>query len=325
MARTVSAVITTFNQDAYIGEAVESALTQTLPPCEVIVIDDGSTDGTPATLRHFGQRITYIAQANSGIPQARTRGVRASSGALVAFLDGDDRWHPEKLRRQVDAFERFPEAGLVACDGQQIGDGGVMLPSLFGPRVPRPNDPGDPVTCGDCFEEFLGGSLVSSTSQAVIPRAVLDQVGDADAAFPFASLFDIFLRIAARHPVTFVREVLMDWRYLESSASGPLEMRPFRWGEDTVAILSKHLRSSTAERRPAIRRARTERSRQLARSAFYRADGANRRWGLSYLWRLWMKSGRDPTVALYLAGLLVPPQVRSLLPAGVRPRATADP
>src|SRR5205085_1569490 len=99
--------------------------------CEVIVVDDGSTDGTRAALEGFGTKITLISQRNTGVAGSRNRGIRAAKGELLAFLDGDDRWHPEKIRRQVEAFEQFPHTGLIACDGCQFDGEQILAHSLF--------------------------------------------------------------------------------------------------------------------------------------------------------------------------------------------------
>ena len=101
---TVSVVIPTYNRAGTIARAVESVLQQTYGDLEVIVVDDGSTDATPEVLGHFGNRIRVIRQANAGPSAARNHGIRAARGGIVAFLDSDDVWLPQKIERQVQVL-----------------------------------------------------------------------------------------------------------------------------------------------------------------------------------------------------------------------------
>lgn len=108
----ISCVIPVFNGADYLAESLESVLSQTHPPFEVIVVDDGSTDSTPAVAQAYGSRIRYVRQDNAGPAAARNRGVELSLGELVAFQDADDLWHPTKLARQVARFVARPELDL---------------------------------------------------------------------------------------------------------------------------------------------------------------------------------------------------------------------
>lgn len=94
----ISTVITAYNTERYIASTIESVLRQTRPSDEIIVVDDGSTDGTPDILRGFGARLQVISQQNGGPSRSLNVAVAASTGDALAFLDGDDLWLPEKLR-----------------------------------------------------------------------------------------------------------------------------------------------------------------------------------------------------------------------------------
>jgi len=96
MKRTVSVVIPTYDHERFLTEAIESALGQTLPPSEVIVVDDGSSDGTQAVLDRYPDRVIAIHQRNQGVSAARNHGTMVASGDLLAFLDADDVWLPRK-------------------------------------------------------------------------------------------------------------------------------------------------------------------------------------------------------------------------------------
>lgn len=102
----VSAIIATYNRADIVGEAIESILGQTYKNMEVLVVDDGSTDGTHEALRRFGNRIRVVRQENAGPGAARNRGIEVARGELIAFLDSDDIWMPTKLERQVRLLEK---------------------------------------------------------------------------------------------------------------------------------------------------------------------------------------------------------------------------
>ena len=109
----VSAIIAAYNAEAYIAEAVESVLGQTIPPDEVIVIDDGSTDGTRNVLDQFGDRITALNQSNSGQAVAVNSALATAQGDLIGFCDADDLWTPRKLELQLALLERQGDVEAV--------------------------------------------------------------------------------------------------------------------------------------------------------------------------------------------------------------------
>jgi glycosyltransferase involved in cell wall biosynthesis len=116
----VSVVIAAYNAEAYIGEAIESVLGQTVPPDEVIVIDDGSTDGTRGILDSFSDRIVVLTQANSGQAVAVNKGLALARGELIGFCDADDLWTPRKLELQLALLERDSEVEAAFGKVQQF-------------------------------------------------------------------------------------------------------------------------------------------------------------------------------------------------------------
>src|SRR5712692_4526575 len=93
----ISCIVPVFNGERYLGETLDSILAQTYRPLEIIVVDDGSTDGTPAVANGYSEFIRYLWQANAGEAAARDQGLKVAQGELMAFLDADDLWHPKKL------------------------------------------------------------------------------------------------------------------------------------------------------------------------------------------------------------------------------------
>ena len=111
---SVSVILPVYNGEKYLAEAIESALGQTERPLEVIVIDDGSTDGSGRIATRFESEIRYIRQEKSGVGEARNRGVKHSRGEYLAFLDADDIWLQNKLALQMNAFRKEPELEMVS-------------------------------------------------------------------------------------------------------------------------------------------------------------------------------------------------------------------
>lgn len=132
MSESVSVVIPAYNAERFIGEAIESVLAQTHPPLEIVVVDDGSTDGTAAVAAAF-PRVDVQSISKSGVSFARNVGVAATTGAFIAFLDADDYWRPEKLLLQLRLASRDPEAGIIMSRQTYRFD--VPVPRWFrGPR-----------------------------------------------------------------------------------------------------------------------------------------------------------------------------------------------
>jgi len=128
---TISVVIVVFNGERYLRQAIESALDQTCPPHEVVVIDDGSTDSTPEIVRSFGDKVIYKVQQNQGPSAARNVGSEVSTGEWIAYLDADDYWLPTKLEQQIAVVQRDPSVGFIYTGRTQVYEDGrsVIIPA----------------------------------------------------------------------------------------------------------------------------------------------------------------------------------------------------
>lgn len=131
---SVSFVIPCYNNEGLIALAIESALNQTVKPLEVIVVDDGSTDGSVPVIQRYGDRITLIRQENLGRVGARSAGIRRARGEWIALLDGDDEALPDRLEKQLDAVKRHPDAAIICGQllsedrtGSSVQRGGVLM------------------------------------------------------------------------------------------------------------------------------------------------------------------------------------------------------
>ncbi len=160
----VSCIVPVFNGARYLAEALDSILAQTWRPLEVIVVDDGSTDGTAHIAAGYGERISYLRQANAGPAAARNRGLDAAAGKFIAFLDADDLWHEEKLARQMARFEVRPELDLCSAH----------VENFWSPDMKREND--RPSDIG------LAKTQPGATQAIVARRALFDRIGPFDAA-----------------------------------------------------------------------------------------------------------------------------------------------
>ncbi len=190
----VSVVIPAFNAESSIDSALDSVFAQSYPDIEVVVVDDGSTDGTGARLNRWRERVRVIRQANGGPGRARNAGILATSGALVAFLDADDTWLPGKLEAQVRYFERYPETGLLHT---------ATLNQPVGPVQAGSHREGSPPRRVFC--ELFHTDLDVYTLTAMVPRAILDCVGLFDERREIhVEDWDLWLRIAARYPVGYL-------------------------------------------------------------------------------------------------------------------------
>jgi glycosyltransferase involved in cell wall biosynthesis len=206
-APLVSVVIPNYNCARFLPDALTSVFAQTYPRVEVIVVDDGSTDDSAQVLDTFGDRIRVLRQANQGVSAARNLGIRESRGELIAFLDADDLWHPEKLAKQVALFAD-PAVGLVHCAVEYIDEQGRTLGTNFTGRRGRVLR----------HIALLEGTVVlAGGSTAVVRRTSFDKAGVFDPDMSTAADWDMWRRIACYDAIDVVREPLMRYRLRPSS------------------------------------------------------------------------------------------------------------
>jgi len=209
--QTVSVIIPTFNCRSWVGQAIDSALAQTLAPTEIIVIDDGSTDDTGAVLNAYGTRIRRITQPNQGVAAARNSGLRAARGDLVAFLDADDVWHPCKLALQTRIMSKSPDVGLLAS--RVFPWPAETMPELELPEGLRP------VRIG---REQLAVRNYLPTSSVLVRRDVVERTGEFDVRLNGPEDHDYWLRTTGVASVALLSLPLVGYRRV----SGSLSTRP---------------------------------------------------------------------------------------------------
>lgn len=191
---TVSVIITTFERRHFLKEALASVLAQDYDDNEVIVIDDGSTDGSGEET--LGLPVRYLWKENGGISSARNAGLDMARGEYIAFLDVDDLWKKKKLSTQMRVMERMGTL-LSYTDEIWIRNGERLNQKLRHRKY-----------SGCIFEHCLPLCIISPSS-AVIHRSVFDAVGGFDESLPVCEDYDMWLRITARYPVTFIEKPLI--------------------------------------------------------------------------------------------------------------------
>jgi glycosyltransferase involved in cell wall biosynthesis len=259
----VSVVIPAFQAEAFLAETIESALSQTWREREVVVVDDGSTDGTSRVASGYGREVVALRQENRGGGAARNAGIAASRGDHVVLLDHDDLLEPDAIERQVEVARRHPESGLVAGDGVREEDGEVVGSGLLHGRLAERVDaaPGREWT-GEAYRTLLRGNAVSTPGQVLLPRRVLDEVGPLTERRDEPFDYEYWLRVAARFPVTLHRGRCVRWRYRPGSRSGPGVLRRLRWALMDLPVLERQLETCGPRDRRAVRAALRKRARR---------------------------------------------------------------
>jgi glycosyltransferase involved in cell wall biosynthesis len=192
----VSVIIPTWNRRELLLHAVRSVLAQTRAVEEIIVVDDGSTDGSGEALQaEFGDRVMCIRQANAGVSVARNRGLAIARGRYLALLDSDDEWLPEKTARQVEWLDAHADFGMVLCDVERI-DAERRTIDFLGRRAILPED-------GWVLPWVLANPALAPVS-AMFRREVYEDVGGFDESLRTAEDLDFHLRIARRWQIGVV-------------------------------------------------------------------------------------------------------------------------
>ena len=188
----ISVIIPTFNRKKTIGRAIQSVKNQSLSPFEILIIDDGSKDGTEEWVKEKFQNIKYIYQNNQGVSSARNIGIENAYGDWVAFLDSDDEWLPNKLNEQVKAIGLNPEMKFFHTNEIWIRNG------IRVNQMKKHKKYG-----GYIFEKCLDICRVSPSS-VLIQKEVFNDIGIFDESLRVCEDYDLWLRITSKYPVVFL-------------------------------------------------------------------------------------------------------------------------
>src|SRR5262249_11717603 len=227
MKPKVSIITPVLNEEKYIAETIESVLAQTYPHYELIIVNDGSTDGTYSETKPYLDRIKYVAHpTRKGVCAALNTGLAQVSGELVAFLDGNDLWLPDKLTLQVDYLEKNPDVGLVHSDYQTFNDRGVIEESAVTCRnLSMPS--------GHVFKELFLRSFICANT-VVIRKECCDRLGGFDETL-YTGDIHMWLRIARYYKIGYVGKVLSKYRQHSTQFSRDFD----RSAECAIAVVKK--------------------------------------------------------------------------------------
>ena len=216
---SIAVVIPTYNRITTLARAIESVLAQTSPASEIIVVDDGSSDGTASWIREHYPQIKLIEQPNRGVSAARNRGIESTHCDWIALLDSDDEWLPKKLEEQVALITGRSEHRLIHSDEIWIRNGVRVNPMKKHAKKG-----------GWIFQGCLPLCAISP-SAAMIHRSLFDEVGLFDETLPACEDYDMWLRITSRFPVLYCEQPLIKkYGGHEDQLSGK------HWGMDRFRI-----------------------------------------------------------------------------------------
>jgi glycosyltransferase involved in cell wall biosynthesis len=252
----VSVIVCAYNGARFLEEALTSVLQGAWRDLELIVVDDGSTDGTPEVLAGIeDKRLRVIRQENQGASAALAVGLGEAREEYVALLDQDDRWHPEFLAALVGELHRRPEMDLVFSWFQVINEDGERM-GLESRRF-----------VGELgFDELLQDFAIGSSSNVVMRRSVVEKIGGPDRTLRWYYDLDLFLRIAleGRRNIGAVGRDLMEYRRRRGQMSGDWAGMQREWD-----VVLEKLRGRAAERVRAVEGvARSNMTRYFARLAY---------------------------------------------------------
>jgi glycosyltransferase involved in cell wall biosynthesis len=202
----VSVVMASYNARRFLPDALASVFAQSYASWEIIVIDDGSTDGTEEIMQAYEGKVIYLRQPNRGPSAARNRGIEIARGRYLAFLDADDLWTPDKLRLQIDFMERHRDVGLVFADMEEFEGERILCPSLLSRSLfAREMVSGQPIP--DAERKLFVEDYIP-TSTVLIRKECFLRAGFFDETLQFVEDRDLWLRVAGLFPIGVVRAIV---------------------------------------------------------------------------------------------------------------------
>lgn len=264
MGEDISVVIPAYNAAAFLAETLATVTAQSVPPAEIVVVDDGSTDDTAGIARRAGARV--VQTPNRGLPAARNTGIAAARGGWIALLDADDLWHPRKLALQLDALRLAPDVVAVSCDHYQFDGSGTLMPSALAARRARYlGVRRQPLAPGRVRIEGLGTDLMKVgmlffPSTLLLRRDAIQAIGGFDEALRRAEDLEFLLRLLARGDLLFVEAPpLMGYRVHAGGLSrnhGAMSRSLIGIGERLARDAARYAPGAAAAFAPRLREAR---------------------------------------------------------------------
>jgi glycosyltransferase involved in cell wall biosynthesis len=218
---SVSVVVPAFNASSFITEALDSVFAQSAVPRQVIVVDDGSLDGTADKVRgRYGADVTVLQQSNAGPAAARNRGIAEANCDFIAFLDADDLWTPDKISRQIEFLNAHPECGLICSDMVDFGPDGDEGQSHFEKHGLGRNFFGDDTYVKDPFAKILSNNFIS-TPTVIARRGLVQESGGFPEPFRYAEDYLLWLQLARQTVVGYQPAIFVRRRRHENNLTNP--------------------------------------------------------------------------------------------------------
>lgn len=297
----VSVVIPTFNGEVFIADTLRCVLAQTHPAVEIIVVDDGSTDGTCRVVAQVAPQARVLLQRNAGVSAARNAGIAVAQGRYVICLDQDDIWHPGQLARQVAAFAQHADCGAVVCRYHHWYQDGGAYPA---PAAVWPADTGlqvDANFTGWVYHQFLSDCWALTSGTLMRKDAVL-ACGGFDTSLAYSEDWDLWLRLSQKVPFVLLQWPPVLYRQHPVQGSRSVRSRDFRT-DLLLRYAARHgLASADGRCMPPQQFAETV-SRYQAEFGYHHLQLGNRWTGVSALGLAWWRVPRHAKrLALAMAG-----------------------
>ncbi len=241
----ISVVIPTFNREHFICHAIDSVLKQSLSDCEIIVVDDGSTDNTRDVLKAYGKRIRYFYKENEGVALARNFGMKEARGEYISWLDSDDLYYPHKNELQSAFLDKFPDIGMVYSEFSGFDDNGffskwhlkgyhssayrdpeMSYENIFDKKVSvthinnqYPEFGDRNIYIGNIFDAYFQNTMVF-TNSIMFRRSLLDNIGFQNSSFGLFHDMEFVLRYCKRNEIAFLDIPTYQLRFHDTQISG---------------------------------------------------------------------------------------------------------
>ena len=198
----MSVIVPCYNAEEYIAETIRLVLEQSVEELELIVLNDGSEDGSEVVIQGFDDpRLVYVAKSNSGVADTRNQGVDRARASVIAFLDADDLYERSNLEKKIEFLDEHPDIGLVHCDLEHFDDSGPL-------KIERRAE-----CVGDALHAILEfRTMVNGPCCAVMHKRLFQEAGGFDARLSTAADRDLWIRLAAQTRIGYIAEPLARYR-----------------------------------------------------------------------------------------------------------------
>ena len=236
----VTVTICTYNGEQFLPETLNSVLAQTYANTEVVIVDDGSRDGTVSIIKEYAERdsrIRWFSRENAGLPASRNFAFTQARGEWIAIIDQDDLCYPERLQRQIAIAEAYPSAGLIFCNTDYIDSKGVLIGSHFSKFIL----PDSFIPKGIAANLLLRQGCYVDSEACFIKRTTVNHLGPLDELLRYACDYEYFIRAGFDVDFAYTTETLAAWRIHTEQLSAK-DLNRFKEIRDVLAQYFWHTR-----------------------------------------------------------------------------------